>query len=88
MAMCVIGVCSHIIRGLETRLNVRLLARTMRSMSLTEAGEYLLQHRRPRFEEIEAELLALGEFRNRPAGTIQISATDYAADTILLPKLA
>src|SRR5438477_5924097 len=79
---------SHTMRELETRLGVRLLTRTTRSVSPTEAGERLLRNVSPRFEEIEAELEALGDLREKPAGTIRITATDYAADTILLPKLA
>ena len=78
---------SHTIRGLEERLGLRLLTRTTRSVSPTEAGERLLHTIGPRFEEIEAELSALCEFREKPAGTIRITATDYAADTILWPKL-
>jgi DNA-binding transcriptional LysR family regulator len=79
---------SHTIRGLEERLGLRLLTRTTRSVSPTEAGERLLHALGPRFEEIDAELAALSEFREKPAGTIRITATDYAADTILWPKLA
>ncbi len=79
---------SHTIRELEARLGLRLLARTTRSVSPTEAGERLLHTVGPRFEEIEAELEALSELREKPAGTIRITATDYAADTILWPKLA
>jgi DNA-binding transcriptional LysR family regulator len=79
---------SHTIRGLEERLRLRLLTRTTRSVAPTEAGERLLQTVGPRFEEIEAELAALGELREKPAGTIRITATEYAADTILWPKLA
>jgi DNA-binding transcriptional LysR family regulator len=79
---------SHTIRALEERLGVRLLTRTTRSVSLTEPGERLLHSIAPHFEEIEAGVLALGEARDRPAGTIRISATDYAANTILWPKLA
>lgn len=79
---------SHTIRGLETRLGIRLLTRTTRSVSPTEAGERLLQTVGHRFEEIEAELEALSELRDQPVGTIRITATDYAADMILLPKLA
>src|SRR5205809_6822215 len=79
---------SHTIRGLEARLGLRLLTRTTRSVSPTQAGERLLQTVAPRFEEIEAELEALSELRDKPAGTIRITATDYPADTILLPKLA
>jgi DNA-binding transcriptional LysR family regulator len=79
---------SHAIRELEARLGVRLLTRTTRSVSPTEAGERLLHTLGPRFEEIDAELAALSELREKPAGTIRITATDYAADTILWPKLA
>src|SRR5688500_2063965 len=79
---------SHTIRDLEARLGVRLLTRTTRSVSPTEAGERLLHSVGPRFEEIEAELEALSELREKPAGTIRINATDNAADTILWPKLA
>jgi DNA-binding transcriptional LysR family regulator len=79
---------SHTVRSLEERLGLRLLARTTRSVSPTEAGERLLQNLGPRFAEIEAELAALTELREKPAGTIRITATEYAADTILWPKLA
>src|SRR5579859_6343109 len=78
---------SHTVRGLEERLGLRLLTRTTRSVSPTEAGERLLQTLGPRFEEIDAELAALSELRERPAGTIRITASDFAADTILWPKL-
>src|SRR5216117_2608661 len=78
---------SHTIRGLEERLGLRLLTRTTRSVSPTEAGERLLHTLGPRIEEIEAELEALSELREKPAGTIRITATDYAADAILWPKL-
>jgi DNA-binding transcriptional LysR family regulator len=79
---------SHTMRELEARLGVRLLTRTTRSVSPTAAGERLLQTVAPRVEEIEAELAAVRELRDRPAGTIRITATEYAADAILLPKLA
>lgn len=79
---------SQTIRELETRLGVRLLTRTTRSVSPTAAGERLLQTVAPRFEEIEAELAAIRELREKPAGTIRITATQYATDAILLPKLA
>ena len=78
---------SHTVRELEARLGIRLLTRTTRSVSPTEAGERLLQSVAPRFEEIEAELEALTELREKPAGTIRITATDYAADTLLWPAL-
>src|SRR6266704_2170921 len=79
---------SHTIRGLEERLGLRLLTRTTRSVSPTEAGERLLHTLIPRFEEIDAELAALTELRDKPAGTIRITATEYAVDTLLWPKLA
>jgi DNA-binding transcriptional LysR family regulator len=79
---------SHTVRGLEERLGLRLLTRTTRSVSPTEAGERLLQKVGHRFEEIEAELQALSELRDKPAGTIRITATENAADTVLFPKLA
>src|ERR671929_1222740 len=79
---------SQTVRGLEARLGVRLLTRTTRSVAPTEAGERLLHTVGPRLEEIEAEMTALSELREKPAGTIRITATEYAADTILLPKLA
>src|SRR5207302_4701615 len=78
----------HAISGLEARLGLRLLTRTTRSVSPTEAGERLLLTVGHRFEEIEAELEALSELREKPAGTIRITAIDYVADTILWPKLA
>src|SRR5229473_6254289 len=79
---------SHTIRELEARLGVRLLTRTTRSVSPTEAGERLLHTLVPRFEEIDAELAALSELREKPAGTIRITATEYAVDKLLWPKLA
>jgi DNA-binding transcriptional LysR family regulator len=65
-----------------------LLTRTTRSVAPTEAGERLLHTVGPRFEEIEAGLEALNELREKPAGTIRLTCVDYAADTILWPKLA
>ena len=79
---------SHTVRELEERLGVRLLTRTTRSVSPTEAGERLLRNIGPRFDEIEAELAAVGELRAKPAGTIRITATEFAIDTVLVPKLA
>ena len=78
---------SHTIRELEARLGVRLLTRTTRSVAPTEAGERLLQTVGPRLEEIDAELAALSDYREKPAGTIRITAVDYVADHLLLPKL-
>ena len=79
---------SRAMRNLEERLGVRLLARTTRSVSPTEAGEHLLQVIAPRFEEIDAELALLSEFRDKPAGRINITAGEHAAITILQPALA
>jgi len=78
---------SHTIRALETRLGLRLLTRTTRSVSPTEAGERLLSSIGPRFDEIESELAALSEFREKPAGTIRITAGEHAADAVLWPAL-
>jgi DNA-binding transcriptional LysR family regulator len=79
---------SHTIRALETRLGLRLLTRTTRSVSPTEAGERLLATAAPRFEEIEAEVAALSELRDKPAGTVRITAAEHAANHVLWPKLA
>jgi DNA-binding transcriptional LysR family regulator len=78
---------SHSVRGLEARLGVRLLTRTTRSVAPTEAGERLLRTVGPRFDEIEAELAALGELREKPAGTVRITAGEHAAEAILWPTL-
>jgi len=79
---------SHTIRGLESRLGLRLLTRTTRSVSPTPAGERLLATVGPRFDEIDEELAALSELRDKPAGTIRITTDEHAAATILQPKLA
>jgi DNA-binding transcriptional LysR family regulator len=79
---------SHAMRGLEERLGVRLLTRTTRKVSATAAGERLLRTLGPRFDEIEAELDALSELREKPAGTIRITAGEHAAVAILEPALA
>jgi DNA-binding transcriptional LysR family regulator len=79
---------SHTVRGLEERLGLRLLTRTTRSVAPTEAGERLLLTVGPRLEEIEAELEALSELRERPAGSIRITAGDHAVRSVLWPKLA
>ena len=78
---------SQTIKGLEERLNLRLLTRTTRSVAPTEAGLRLLATVAPRFEEIEAELAALGELRGKPAGTIRITAGEHPAVSILQPAL-
>jgi len=79
---------SQTIRALEERLGVRLLIRTTRSVSTTEAGERVLNTVALRFDEIRAELLALGELRDKPAGTVRITCSEHAAESILWPKLA
>ena len=78
---------SHTVTGLEARLGVRLLTRTTRSVSPTETGERLLERIGNHFEEIEAGLAALDEMREKPAGTIRITAAEHAAETILWPAL-
>jgi DNA-binding transcriptional LysR family regulator len=78
---------SQTIRGLEARLGLRLLTRTTRSVAPTEAGERLLQTVGPRLDEIDAELAALSELREKPAGTIRITADEHAADAVLWPAL-
>ncbi|GGF62415.1 LysR family transcriptional regulator [Azorhizobium oxalatiphilum] len=78
---------SQTIRALEERLKLRLLIRTTRSVSPTQAGERLLRTVSPRFDEIEAELKALGELRETPAGRIRITAGEHPAVSILQPAL-
>ncbi len=78
---------SHTIRGLETRLGVRLLTRTTRNVTTTEAGDRLLHSVGPRLDEIDAELAALSELRDRPAGNFRITATEHAAATVIVPAL-
>lgn len=79
---------SHTIRALETRLGVRLLTRTTRSVSPTEAGERLMQNVAPRLQEIEAEIKAVSDLGERPAGTIRITAIDHVVDSVLWPRVA
>ncbi|MDO9359614.1 MAG: LysR family transcriptional regulator [Polaromonas sp.] len=78
---------SHAMLALEARLGVRLLTRTTRSVSTTEAGERLLGTVAPRLQEIEAELGSLSAMRDKPAGTVRITANDYAIVTVLWPRL-
>jgi DNA-binding transcriptional LysR family regulator len=78
---------SQTIRNLEERLGIRLLTRTTRSVASTEAGERLLRTLAPRLEEIEAELAALSELREKPAGTVRITAGEHPAVSILQPAL-
>lgn len=79
---------SHTIRALEERLGIRLLARTTRNVSATEAGERLLRSVAPLFEQINAELEALGELRDKPSGTLRISCTDDQIELCIRPMLA
>ncbi|WIE47540.1 LysR family transcriptional regulator [Pseudomonas sp. GM17] len=78
---------SRAMRQLEERLGVRLLARTTRSVSPTEAGEHLLRVVSPRFEEINDELALLSKFRDKPAGKLRITAGEHSAITVLQPAL-
>jgi DNA-binding transcriptional LysR family regulator len=79
---------SHTLRGLEERLGLRLLSRTTRRVAPTEAGERLLRTVGPRFDEIDAELAALSALRERPAGTVRLTADEYAADAVVWPAIA
>lgn len=78
---------SQTVSGLEARLQIRLLTRTTRSVSLTVAGERLLNAIGHRFDEIEAELDELMDLRDKPAGTVRITSGDHILRTTLLPKL-
>ena len=79
---------SFTVRRLEARLGLRLLNRTTRSVAPSAGGERLLRTLRPAFDQINAELGALGELRDKPAGTIRITASDHVADTILWPAIS
>ena len=78
---------SHTIRSLETRLGLRLITRTTRSLSLTQAGERLLTSIGPKLDEIDAELASLTALRDKPAGLVRINVGEHAAQTILWPAL-
>lgn len=78
---------SRTVISLETKLGMLLLTRTTRSVSTTEAGQRLVDSIAPKLAEIEAELQAVAELRERPVGTVRISATDYAANQYVWPKL-
>ena len=78
---------SHSMRGLEERLGLRLLTRTTRSVTLTAAGDRLLQSIGPRLDEIDAELAALGELRDKPAGAIRITVDEHGFNSALWPAL-
>jgi DNA-binding transcriptional LysR family regulator len=78
---------SHTMRGMEERLGVRLLTRSTRGVTTTESGERLLRSLSPMFDEIAAQLAALTEAREKPAGTVRITADEHASRSILWPKL-
>ena len=75
------------LRGVEARLGLRLLTHTTRSVTPTKAGERLLRAAGPRLDEIDAELAALGSLREKPAGTVRITAHDHAMRAVLWPAL-
>ena len=79
---------SHTVRRLETRLGLRLLARTTRSVALTEAGERLLRTIGPAFSDIDNGVAALSDLRDKPAGTIRMTTSEHAAHSVLWPVLA
>jgi DNA-binding transcriptional LysR family regulator len=79
---------SHTVRRLESRLGLRLLTRTTRSVAPTEAGERLIETLRPALDDIDDRLAALTALREKPAGTIRINTSEHAAQTVLWPKLA
>jgi DNA-binding transcriptional LysR family regulator len=79
---------SQIVRNLEERIGVRLLNRTTRSVTPTQAGERLFLSIDPKFSEMDVDLAALTELREKPGGTVRLTATEYAASNILLPALA
>ena len=79
---------SYTIRTLEAHLGLRLLTRTTRSVSVTEAGERLLNRIGPHFDDIEYEIASLSGMRDKPAGTVRITAVEHAAETLLWPRLA
>lgn len=78
---------SHTLRNLEARLGIRLLTRTTRNVSPTEAGEQLLQSVGPLFEQINNEIEKIGELRDKPSGNIRITCSDDAAEQLLRPAL-
>jgi DNA-binding transcriptional LysR family regulator len=78
---------SHTINGLESRLGLRLLTRTTRSVSTTEAGQRLFNFLQPHFDGIETAVAALSDFKDRPSGTIRITAGEHAASRALWPAL-
>ena len=78
---------SHTIKQLEAQMGIRLLARTTRNVALTEAGERLRATLAPRVDDIESEIAALMEFRDKPSGSIKLTLSDHALTSVLWPKL-
>ena len=78
---------SHTIKRLETRMGLRLLTRTTRSVSPTEAGEKILRSLAPRISEIEQDIDAVLEVRDKPSGTVRITLSDHALESVVWPKL-
>lgn len=78
---------SHAMRNLESRLDVRLLTRTTRNVAPTEEGEKLYQRLSPLLQDIDLELTALRDTRDRPAGNIRLTAGEHAMDTVLWPRI-
>lgn len=78
---------SHTIKRLEARMGLRLLTRTTRSVAPTDAGERLLQSLGPRVEEIEADIANLMALRDKPSGSVRITVSDHAFESIVWPKL-
>jgi DNA-binding transcriptional LysR family regulator len=78
---------SHTIKRLEMRMGLRLLARTTRSVSTTEAGQRLRQSLAPRIADIETDIAALTTFRDKPSGTVRITVSDHALENLIWPKL-
>lgn len=78
---------SHTIKKLEARMGLRLLTRTTRSVSPTEAGERLIRSLAPRIEELESEIDELMEIRDKPSGTVRITLSDHALESVVWPKL-
>ncbi len=78
---------SHTIKKLEARMGLRLLTRTTRSVVPTEAGERLIRSLAPRIEEIETEIDALMEIRDKPSGYVRITLSDHALQSVVWPKL-
>ncbi|MGB3877087.1 MAG: LysR family transcriptional regulator [Shinella zoogloeoides] len=79
---------SYAVKELEARMGLRLLTRTTRSVSTTEAGERLKQSLGPRISEIEADIEALMAYRDKPAGTVKITLSNHAMESVVWPKLA